>query len=248
MALSTQSGFSVPGGGPTWLQDDTAGDLVPVAGGSPIDMVRGIGRQSANVLGSSSTAAGRMLTNQLLPTCIAMVQTVPGAENNTFTTRRAIQGTLINTFNLAASQTAGTFPAGALNLLGRTIRISGGGTMGTNLTPNFTFDFALGATVVATTGSLAINAAITTPANFNFSIIATVTTTGSSGVVVSTGQFNFASATNVTNTWPIANTTPGTGATVNLTAAQAVTFNATCGASDAANRVRLFNFLVEILY
>lgn len=248
MALTNTSGFASPGGGPTWLQDDAAGDLVPVAAGFPTDLVRGIGRQSAAGLGSATTSQGRALVNQYLPAGVAMVQTVPGAEKNTFTARVAIQGTLVNAFNFATSQTAGTFPANSLNLLGRMIRVSGGGTIGTTVTPTFTFDVAFGATVIATTGSLTINNAITTPANFSFSFIATVTTAGSSGVVVSSGQFNFASATNVTNTWPMANSTPGTGASVDLTAAQAVTFNATCGTSDPANRVRLFNLLVEVLY
>lgn len=45
----------------------------------------------------------------------------------------------------------------------------------------------------------------------------------------------------------MANSTPGTALTLDLTATQAVTFNATCGTSNASNRIRLFNLMVEIL-
>lgn len=243
MALIQQGAANLANSGIGWVTDSTALDIVPALT-TPQDLVRSIGRQAG-----SGVTIGRALCNQLCPVGLAMVQTVPGAETNTFTTRVSILGTLVNSMTMGdGSQVAGTFTAGTLNLLGRTLRFTGGGTMGTTATPNFTFDVGLGAGVLSTTGSLAINNAITTPANFNFSIIATVTTAGSSGVVVSSGQFNFASATNVTNTWAFANSTPGTGLTSDLTAAGAITFNATCGTSNASNRVKLYNFLVEVLY
>jgi hypothetical protein len=243
MALLTTGTAVLSSSATGWAFDSVNNDLVP-ATLAPQDLVRGVGRMAG-----SGLVISRALVNQLCPVGLAMVQTVPGAETNTFTSRVSILGTLVNSMTMGdGSQVAGTFTAGTLNLLGRTVRITGGGTIGTTGTPNFTFDVGLGAGVLATTQSLAVNAAITTPANFNFSVVATVTTAGSSGVVVSSGQFNFASATNVTNTWALANSTPGTGLSTDLTAAGAITFNATCGTSNASNRVRLFNFLVEVLF
>lgn len=225
-----------------WLFDSNNLDLVPALTG-PQDLVRGVGRQAG-----SGLTIGRSLVNQMLPPGLAMVQTVPGAETNTFTTRVAIQGTLVNPMTIGdAAQTAGTFPAGALNLLGRTLRISGGGTMGSTSTPNFTIDLGLGAGVLATTLAKAV-VAITSPGSFHFVMLSTVTTAGASGVMNTTGKLNYASATNVTNTWALANSTPGTGLSVDLTTALALSVNATCSASSASNRIILTNLVVEILF
>ncbi len=45
----------------------------------------------------------------------------------------------------------------------------------------------------------------------------------------------------------MANSTPGTALTIDLTAAYAFTFNATCGTSNASNRIQLTDLMVEIL-
>jgi hypothetical protein len=185
------------------------------------------------------------LLGRVAPAGLAIVQTVEGAEKNTFTTRVAIQGTLVNASS-ALPGTAGTIPAGLMNVVGRTMRIRGGGTTGTTATPNWTFDIAMGATVIATTLAKAA-VATTTPAAFTFDVLATVLSTGATGTIISVGSINMASATNATATWAFCNTTPGTATTVDLTADKAITFNATCSASDAANRVRLHALTVEIL-
>jgi hypothetical protein len=227
-----------------WAFDSNNLDLTPATAAlAPNDLKQSVGRQ----LGSG-IAASRALVNQMEPVGLYMIQTVPGAETNTFTSRVSITGTLINTGSIGDStQTAGTFPAGALNVLGRTIRWSGWGTIGTTGTPNWTFDIGFGAAIVATTGVLATNAAITTPANFFFQVYSVVTTVGSSGVVQSGGTITMASATNVTATWTMGNSTPGTGLTSNLTTALSPLFNATCGTSNASNRVLLTGFTAEIL-
>lgn len=246
---STQDATSLTPAGTGWLLDSNNLDFVPAAvpgaGGSTLnygDVTRSFGRQAG-----SGEPYSRAFVNQIVPASVYMMQTAIGAETNTFTTRAPITGTLINLgFVGDAAQTAGTFPAGALNKVGRVIRCSGGGTMGTTSTPNFTFDIALGTNILATTGSL-VTVAVTTPANFWFSTISTVITAGSSGTIQTVGVFNYATATNVTKTWPMANSTPGTALSLDLTATQAVSFNATCGTSSSSNRVRLYNFMVEIL-
>lgn len=241
MTLQTQAAVT-SGGFTNWAWDDVFGNWVPVSGASPIDLIRGIGDQGQG---------GRALVNNYLPPGLAFVMSTFGAETNTFTTRVAIGGTFLNAFKLAATQTAGTFPAGALNKVGRTVRITATGNLGTTATPNFTFDFALGAAganVLATTGSLAINAAATTPAQWMMDVVATVQTAGSSGVITSGGTFCYATATDVTYTWAMGNSTVGTGLTVDLTAALAFNLFATCGTSSASNRVIANTCIVEVLY
>lgn len=232
------------GAGAGWQYDSVNSDLVPVAlsGSGYSDLARSVGRQAG-----SGLPIARALVNQMLPVGTYLVQTVVGAETNTFTTRVAISGTFVNLATVGdAAQTAGTFPAGALNVLGRTIRITFGGTSGTTGTPNWTIDAALGANIVATTGVLAA-VATTSPANFWGQIIATVTTVGASGKLASCGQINWSSATNATQSWPLANSTPGTALTIDLTAAYAFTINATCGTSNLSNRLQLTNCVVEVL-
>jgi hypothetical protein len=250
MTLQTQSAaFISPN--VTWLDDDAAGDTVPCIGNTPIDLYRGYGRMYSTPVGGGTAVLARSLVNQFLPAGLAMVQTVPGAETNTFTTRVLVSGTLVNTFNFNGTQVAGTFPAGSLNLLGRTIRIKATGTMGNTSTPNFTFDYALGtsgANVLATTGSLA-SQAVTTPGQWYSEVQATVTTAGASGVIQSGGHFSFQGTTGVLVTpWTMGNSTKGTGLSVDLTTALAFGMYATCGASSASNRVIVSTLTVEILY
>lgn len=227
-----------------WQFDSINGDLCPVVsgGGNYLDLTRSIGRQA-----TASTQIGRAFVNQMLPVGTYMVQTVVGPETNTFTTRQSITGTLVNFASVGdVAQVAGTFPAGALNVLGRTLRITFGGTSGTTGTPNWTIDAALGSNLVATTGALAA-VATTSPANFWGQIISTCTTTGASGKLTSCGEITWSSATNATQTWPLANSTPGTALSIDLTAAYAFTINATCSASSPSNRIILTNLVVEII-
>jgi hypothetical protein len=252
MTLQTQEA-ATSGGFANWLWDDVAGDWVPVAGNAPLDLTRGFGRFQTVPVGGATAVLSRAVVNQILPTGVAMVMSTFGPETNTFTTRVGIGGTFLNamTYGNPTAQVAGTFPAGALNLVGRTIRVKAGGTIGTTGTPNFTFDIGLGAAganVLATTGSLAA-AAVTTPAPWTIDVTATVQTAGSSGVITSEGLFSYSTTSSVVVlNWTMGNSTRGTGLTLDLTAAQAFNIFATCGTSNASNRV-IANFCtVEILY
>jgi hypothetical protein len=226
-----------------WLYDSDNLDAVPVTAlSAPSDLARGIGHG----------LTGRALANDLCPVGLAMIQKASGAETNTFTTRVAINGTLTNCNNLGgvlgASQVAGTFPAGALSLIGRTLRVRASGTCGTTGTPNLTIDIGLGAGVLATTGVLAL-AAVTTPAPWFMDVQATVQTAGSSGVVISEGLFLYSTTSSVVVlTWTMGNSTRGTGLSADLTTALAFTLNATCGTSNASNRIICNTLSVEVLY
>lgn len=243
--LATGGPILLAAAGTGWAFDNTQNDLVPTTAAlGPNDLKQSVGRQ----LGSGINAS-RALVNQHLPVGLYMVQTVAGAETNTFTTRVSITGTLVNSATSGdAAQVAGTFPANALSVVGRTIRIRAGGTCGTTGTPNLTIDYALGANILATTGVLAMQA-VTSPAIWWSEVQATVTTAGSSGVVISNGHFSFSGSSGVLVTpWTMGNTTRGTGLSVDLTATQAFTINATCGTSNASNRIICTNLTVEILF
>jgi hypothetical protein len=232
--------------GTGWLFDSNQYDLVPALIG-PQDLVRGIGRQPG-----SGQVIGRAFVNQLLPVGLAFVQTVSGTETNTFTTRVAINGTLVNANNIgdvaAATQTAGTFTAGALSLVGRTLRVRASGTLGTTSTPNLTIDVALGSNILATTGVLA-TATATSPAPWILDVQATVQTAGSSGVVISEGLFSYSTSSSVVVIpWTMGNSTRGTGLSIDLTASQLFSINATCGTSNGSNRIICNTCTVELLF
>lgn len=225
MAFTGQAAPYVAGG-VAWAWDDTTGDFIPVSGQAGIDLGRSIGDLTR-----------RALVNKILPSGVLMYQSGQGAETNTFTTRVAINGTLVNTFKYAATQTAGTFPAGFLSKVGRQIGIRASGTLGCTATPNLTIDIGLGAGVLATTGALAL-ATATSPAPWVLDVRATVLTAGASGVVVSEGLFSYSTSSSVvTIPWTVGNTVRGTGLSADLTAALAFTLNATCSASSASNRI-----------
>lgn len=229
-----------------WLFDSNQYDLVPATTG-PQDLIRGIGRQAG-----SGAVINRAFVNQLLPVGLAFVQTVSGTETNTFTTRVAISGTLVNANNIgdvaAATQTAGTFTAGALSLVGRTLRVHASGTLGSTSTPNLTIDVALGSNILATSGALAM-ATATSPAPWILDVQATVQTAGSSGVIISEGLFSYSTSSGVVVLpWTMGNSTRGTGLSIDLTAAQLISINATCGTSNSSNRIICNVFTTEILF
>jgi hypothetical protein len=241
MAIATE--LNSLGGTQIRYLDDTRGDLIPAG-----DLASGYGM----FYGPGSTAAApvkrRVPVNELLPVGLVMVQSTNGTERNTFTSRVSLLGTILQPCTIGGTQTAGTFPAGALNLVGRTVRIRAWGTLGTNGTPNYTFDVGLGAGVLATTGALAMTAS-TSPAPWALDVTATVQTAGATGVVIAAGTISMANASlAATKTFLLANSTPGTGLTADLTAALAFTTNITSGASDAANRCIQNGCIVEILY
>jgi hypothetical protein len=248
MTLLGQGNPFIPIGAATgWLIDSNQNDVVPSLTGTPQDLIRGIGRQPG-----SGIVIGRSLVNQLLPVGLAFVQPANGTETNTYTTRVAINGTLTNCNTIgdvaAATQTAGTFTAGALSLIGRTLRVRASGTLGATSTPNLTIDVALGSNILATTGVCAM-ATATSPAPWLLDVTATVQTAGSSGVVISEGLFSYSTTSSVVVLpWTVGNSTRGTGLSIDLTAAYLITVNATCGTSNSSNRIICNTMTVEVLF
>jgi hypothetical protein len=237
MARNQQAGSNV-GAAPAWGFDDTTGDFLPGIGDVAYDKARSVG----NLLTS------RALVNNFLPSGLAIVQTANGTETNTYTTRVAIHGTLVNAFNFPGTLVAGTFPAGVLSLVGRTLRIRASGTLGATSTPNLTVDIGLGAGILATTGALAM-ATATSPAPWFLDVQATVQTAGASGVVISEGFFLYSTTSSVVVVpWTMGNSTRGTGLSADLTTALALSLNATCGTSNAANRIICNTLSCEILF
>lgn len=154
-----------------------------------------------------------------------------GTEKHSFTARAS----LMTGATLTGPGTAGTVPAAALNQIGRYIEWDLWGYIGNTATPNFTIDIALGSTVVWTTASFA-SVAITGSGTWHaFGQLVTVTT-GATGTVIGQGSFNYHQTVLLSTGISTALTA---AVTVDLTAAQAFTVNATCGTSSASNKVAL---------
>lgn len=251
MTITTQEAPYI-GGGTCWGFDDTSGDQVPTAGNAPIDMTRGMGRMTTVPVGGGAAALSRALANNFLPVGLAIVDGTNGPEINTTTTRTAMCGGMQNTFNFGGGAgVGGTFPAGSLNLVGRTLRFHCSGNMGCTSTPNLTLDISFGATgslVMATTGVLAL-ATATTPAPWVMDVYATVQSTGSTATIISEGIFQYSTTSSVlVIPWTMGNTTRGVPLTLDLTVAQSVMVYATFGTSNALNRIIMNICTCEILY
>ena len=141
--------------------------------------------------------------------------------------------------------TAGTIPAGFLNSVGKCFRVTFGGPFGVTATPNLTIRLLLGTTPIATTGALAWTAA--TSMTFNASITCVVTATGATGTVASAGIFWGNTTAILATPMRIANVTPGTADTVDLTVAQAIHVEATWSVNSASNTIRIDYMVVEFL-
>jgi hypothetical protein len=243
-SFSTDCGFYVASLGAVYQLGTTNGDIVPRNGNAASDLQRGLGMLFTGT--AAAPAPHRALHNQLLPRGLYLVQTVPGTALASFTTRASLSGTFVNSATVGGAQVAGTISAGALNLLGRTIAIKAWGTLGVTGTPNYTVDVALGTNILATTGVRAM-AAATSPLGWYLDVAATVTTAGASGVVVSGGTFT-AGENSAVVSFPLTNSTPGTGLSIDLTAAYAFTLNATSSASDPANTLKCYGTIVEIIF
>jgi len=154
-----------------------------------------------------------------------------GTELASFTTRAS----MMTGATLTGSGTAGTVPAGALNQIGRYIEWDLWGYIGNTATPNFTFDIALGSTVVWTTASFA-SVAITGSGTWHASGQLVTVTTGATGTVIGQGSFVYHQtvllATGISTALTAA-------VTVDLTAAKVFSINATCGASSSSNKAAL---------
>jgi len=161
-----------------------------------------------------------------------------GTEQNTFTARVS----LFTGATLKGPGTAGTVPAGALNQIGRYIEWDLWGYIANTATPNFTFDIALGSTVVWTTGSFA-SVAITGNGVWHAQGQLVTVTTGATGTVIGQGSFTYHQtvllATGIS-------TVISAAETVDLTAAKAFTINATCGTSSGSNKAAFTSGRVTI--
>lgn len=219
--------------------DDVRGDRVPVSDWAVQDLLRSEGMWQPPTGTAAAPTPARYLTNQLLSSGLFMVQTVVGAAVASFTTRTALgTGTYLNTCTVGGTQTAGTLPAGILNKLGRSLNIKAWGIMSANATPDYTIDFAVGAagaTVLGTTGAVTTTA-ITGSQGWYLDAWAICTTAGATGKLFVGGTFTYGtSASGVTKTYLVTNSTPGTAATVDLTAALALNTFVTSSASHASN-------------
>ena len=190
------------------------------------DAAVSIGTKSKRVLvgGTGGTPPGVLFT------------AFSGTEQNTFTTRVS----LLTGATIKGPGTAGTVPAGALNQIGRFIKWDIWGYIGNTGTPNFTFDVALGSTVVWTTASFA-SVAITGSGTWRAQGQLVTVTTGATGTVIGQGSFTYHQtvllATGISTSITAAET-------VDLTAAKAFTFNATCGTPSGSNKVALTSGIV----
>ena len=184
------------------------------------------------------------VANGVVPVGLFTTAIAAGSAYASSTTPTNVEGTLSNFVGFTG--TAGTIPAGHLNAIGKAFRVKAGGIVGNTVTPNLTLAFLLGTTAVATTGAVA-TATITGTSRFDFEATCVVTGTGASGTVMSFGRFSYYSTAPVVVSWGVANATPGTADTVDLTAAQACHFQATWGTSSASNTLTCTNFTVEFL-
>jgi hypothetical protein len=140
------------------------------------------------------------------------------------------------------------FGAGALNLIGRTIEVSGNliySTTAANVA-TITIALTLGGVTLATITTAATNTTASTNLPINFSFTATVTATGAAGTLITTGAVN-ANIGTASSAAVASYLAPSTGnsAAVNLTTAE--TLAVTIAASAAVPSATLLNASVQIL-
>lgn len=149
--------------------------------------------------------------------------------------------TAITTAQILMSE---AFGAGALNIVGRTIRVSGtliyATTAGNDAT--ITIAIKLGTVTLATITTTATDASAITNQPLQFSFTLSVASTGSAGTIVTVGAVNITIGS-TTSTF-IAPTT-GPSAAVNLLSAE--TLQVTIAASAAIPSAQLLNGLIEII-
>lgn len=223
--------------------DDTIGSILP----GPIAAAA----DGAMSLGGSTTAGtgARFLTNYGFPTAGDVFQSVAGAAYNTSVAATNIQGTVLGPSAYGATaQAAGTLQPGRLNLVGRTLRVRAFGSIANTVTPNLTMAILLGTNVIVTSGVQA-TATITGTSIWRLEADIVCRTAGASGVLFGSGLFSyFTTGPTVGVTWQIANPTPFTGVTLDLTAAYALNIQATWGTSSASNNMTCHQVTAEILY
>jgi hypothetical protein len=217
MALTGQEAPNISSqGGSAWAFDDAIGELVPLAGAAPADLIRSIGQ-------GSGLLPYRFLVNRLLPGGLfawtsAVGTAVVAASETTLLTGATFLGPKYT------GVTAGTFPAGFLNIVGRKISFFAFGTMAsTGSTPTNNIKFKLGTNIVIATGAQT-TVSVTGTLPWGFRGEATVITSGSSGTILGQGEFYYYSTAPVRVTWSAYNS----GAvTLDLTSALAIDLTST---------------------
>ena len=149
-----------------------------------------------------------------------------------------------------------TFPAGYLNVLGRTIRIKAIGYMTTGSSPGNQYFFVkLGSNVISTGQAVALTASHTTN-NWEAHVTISVKTAGSSGKLDTFGTlslgmqgsaFLWGTAPQFQNGTAAGTSVPGTQVTLDLTAGYTLDFQNNFSATTNTNTIWLTNFTVEVL-
>jgi len=147
---------------------------------------------------------------------------------------------------ITAAQTlmSQAFGAGALNIVGRTIRVSGTLIYSTTASNDATITIALklGTVTLATITTTATSASALTGQTLQFSFTLSTASTGTAGTIVTVGAVDITIGTAVSTF--IAPTT-GPSAAVNLQTAETLTV--TIAASAAIPTAQLLNGLVELI-
>lgn len=148
---------------------------------------------------------------------------------------------LTGTTKYGLTPTVGTIPAGAMNVLGKWLRVTARGVIGNTSTPNLTIKFLLGSSVALTTGALA-TVAITGSGGWVLTGDLYVASTGATGTVNGHGKFVYNQTTLLGTTLDLPN---AAAVTVDWTAALAMDIKATWGTSSSSNTIALTTLNVE---
>lgn len=233
MATSPNAGFwSSVSGLTEWLYDSTSNLFTP--------------RQD-NAGYSIGSQDYRALVNGYLPPGVFLVArggtalASSTAETSLFT-GATLSGATAISGTVPSGGTAGTFPAGSLNVAGKVIRVRASGVLGNTGTPDLTVKLYYGSTALGTaTGTMAT---ITTTKAWTLNMDLVVTATGATGTVKGDGKFVYNTSAIAGVTWDIENSG---GSTVDLTAAGAFTIKGTWSASSSSNTIANICTVVEIL-
>jgi hypothetical protein len=221
--------------------DDTIGALIP-----------GPGMSDAQIsLGGFTPAAtdGRMLTNFGIPLVADAYQRAAGTAYNTSVAATNVEGALSGptVYPLSLATAPGTLAAGRLNLLGRTLWVRGWGQMTNTATPTLAMAVVLGSTVIATTG-VQTTVAITGTTLWRFEAEITTRVVGASGTLFGSGTFTYwSTGPTVGVLWQVANPTPFTAVTLDLTAAYALHLQATWGTSSGSNNLTVHQLAAGLI-
>ena len=197
-----------------WKTDDTTFDEYPLA-----DNAQSIGTQT-----------NRALVNKYQPEGLVFSTTAAAADVTNTVTETTIVGTKVGPAYPSAP-TAGSIPAGALNVVGKSLKFRSIGTIASAGTVNLTIKAYAGANALLNSGANNI-VAITGTLPYIFEGWLTTLTTGASGTVIGQGRFTYYSTAPVVVQWGVYNSAV---VTFDLTAAYALDIKVTWGATGAGN-------------